>query len=483
MIAGKNNINGKPRAKHPPIISILLSGKVKFWKLAKATFIFTAAPALILIIAYINGAISYHQSIYIFSAIFIVALLFNYPYIANLQEITDYVDDLVANKNPIQPELSFLNNVQELSSSIEKLNNSWQDKNDALKILLLEDEILINSLPNILLMLDSELNFLQTNQAAKNTFGWKYNEIISEILASDKIRAFCKKVMETGEGADLKYEIKEPYYFFSIRAEKFPINSPNKIAIILILQNLTDEKKSAKMLNDFVANASHEMKTPLASITGFIETLSEVDNDPKSEKEFLKIMKEQSDRMNRLINDLLVLSLAESTANKAGHKKLNLNNLLQETLLNLSKLSKERNVTIKTILENNLPDIYGNQDEISRVFDNLLSNAIKYSHEGQEAIVKIFTTDNSNSKFKEFYTDQQLICISVQDSGEGIEEKYIPRLTERFFRVDKARTRAQGGTGLGLSIVKQIVENHNGHLEINSKPGEGSSFSVYLAVS
>ena len=124
--------------------------------------------------------------------------------------------------------------------------------------------------------------------------------------------------------------------------------------------------------------------------------------------------------------------------------------------------------------------IVGNRDEMLRVLDNLVSNAIKYSKEGSQVMIKFFTTGNAEAKFKKFSIDQNLLCISVQDFGEGIDEKYIPRLTERFFRVDKARSRNLGGTGLGLSIVNQIIENHNGHLEIQSKLGQGSTFNVYL---
>jgi two-component system phosphate regulon sensor histidine kinase PhoR len=482
MNTKKNNNNAKISIKDLPISSIVFSGKVKFWKLAKTTFIFSAAPALILTMFYVYGQLNYHQAVYLFSAIFLVALMFNYPYIADLQEVTNYVERLVENKSPDQPDLSFINNVEELSTAIQKLNISWQDKNDALKILLLEDEILINSLPNILLMLDSDLNFIQTNEAAKNTFGWNYEEIINQIIASEKTIVLCKKVMETGEGANLKYEISEPYYFFNIRAEKFPINSPNKIAIVLVLQNLTDEKKNEKMLNDFVANASHEMKTPLASISGFIETLSELENDPEAEKQFLKIMKEQSDRMNRLINDLLMLSIIESKSNKDKYENLNLQQLANESLVNLGSQIKAKGIKIKTEVEGGIPDIFGNRDEVVRIFDNLISNSVKYSNDNGEVLVKFFTVNNETAQIRDFPTDQKLIAITVQDFGEGIDEKYIPRLTERFFRVDKARTRVSGGTGLGLAIVQQIVDNHNGYLDIKSKLGHGSTFTVYLPV-
>ena len=468
-------------SKPGSIASIVFSGQVGFKKLAKATFIFTAAPAMIILVFIVNGYIDVLNGSILFGLIFLVALLFNYPYIADLQEVTNYVNDVADNKSPEKPDLSFLNNVEELSEAVDKLNSSWQERNDALKILLLEDEILINSLPNIIVMLDSELNFLQTNQAAKNTFGWNYGETIKKIIEDSSIKSHCVKVLESGDGANIKYELADAqHYFFNIRIEKFPINSPNKIALILILQNLTQEKKTERMLSDFVSNASHEMKTPLASISGFIETLAEHENDAATQKEFLKIMKEQSDRMNKLISELLTLSLIESGTSKAKFEKIKLNEVLDEAVVNLQKMAQNRDIKIKAECDNSLPKIMGNRDEMSRVLDNLISNAIKYSPEGSDVVVRIFKTSNSQYNFDKFPGNQNLVCASVIDSGEGIDEKNLPRLTERFFRVDKARSRNVGGTGLGLSIVKHIIENHDGLLEIKSKLGQGSTFSVYL---
>lgn len=473
--------NTRVSVKDLPISSIVFSGKVKFRKLAKSTLIFTAAPALTITLFILNGYVGYPQGVMLFGIIFVIALLFNYPYIADLQEVTNYVEMLAQDKNPEQPELSFLNNVEELSASINNLNESWEHKNDALKALLLEDEILINSLPNIILMLDSNMNFLQTNQAARNVFGWNYQETIKKIIADSKVQSLCREVLESGQGANLKFEIADVYsYFFDIRLEKFPINSPNKIAIILILQNLTQEKKTERMLSDFVANASHEMKTPLASISGFIETLADVDNDEKTSKEFLRIMKEQSDRMARLINDLLALSMAESGSQRDKYVPLSLNDILEESLANLRKLAETRSIKIKAQYQNALPDIFGSRDDIIRVLDNLISNAIKYSHESGEVGVSIYSLSNRDAKINVFPNEQELVCVSVADHGEGIDEKHIPRLTERFFRVDKARSRNLGGTGLGLSIVKQIIENHNGYLDVKSALGKGSIFSVYF---
>lgn len=473
----------RKNTKDVAISDIIFSGQVKFKKLAKSTLILNVAPSLIIFIFILNGYLGVWQGTILGSVIFVVSLLFNYPYIADLQEVTKYVETLANDDRTIEPDLSFINNLEELSGAIKKMNQTWRNKNEALKILLLEDEILINSLPNIVLMLDVDLNILQTNEAAKKIFGWNYKELLENIIKDPDIKELCKKTLETGLGLDYKYELSDlNTYHFNIRFEKFPINSPNKIALVLIFQNKTTERKTEKMLSDFVANASHEMKTPLASITGFIETLAELENDKESQAMFLNIMREQSERMNRLINDLLVLSVIEAGVSKKDYEFVSLNEILPDALLNVYKISEEKKINIITQVEAKTPKILGRKDDLLRIYDNLISNAIKYSPEGADVIIRIFTTENSIHKLPEYPENQYLICFSVQDFGEGIDEKYIPRLTERFFRVDKARSRNLGGTGLGLSIVKHIIDNHNGHFEIKSKLGEGSIFSVYFPI-
>jgi two-component system phosphate regulon sensor histidine kinase PhoR len=220
----------------------------------------------------------------------------------------------------------------------------------------------------------------------------------------------------------------------------------------------------------------------LASINGFIETLLEVENDKDTQLKFLQIMKEQSHRMTRLVDELLVLSNIESGFDKLKFELVSLPEVLNECLVNIKNLSEVRNISIKPECSKNLPQILAERDHIIRILDNLLSNAIKYSNSGSDVFVKIFETNNLEHNFVEFPSQKNLVCISVKDFGEGIDEKHIPRLTERFFRVDKARSRNLGGNGLGLSIVKQIVENHSGYLEIKSQIGFGSEFNVYLPV-
>ncbi len=495
MRQGKNKINKTGKApkkplsteelslKELPISSIIFSGKVKFDKLARITLIFNAAPAIIIFIFFINGYVSYFQGCLLFSSIFVVSLIFYYPYIADLQEVTNYVDNLAKNLNPPQPKLSFINDVDQLSDAVKTLNESWLARNDVLKQLLLEDEILINSLPNPIVMLDQDLKLLKTNQAAAKILGRNYINALNEMIADSRIQNICNEILVSGEGKNISYEIYVPqYHFFNIRFEKFPMNSPNNISLIFVLQDLTQEKATENMLTDFVANASHEMKTPLASIKGFIETLTEHETDPDARFEFLKIMKDQANRMGRLIDDLLNLSLIESSAGKDVFAPVDMMAVIDEMMLAIKPLRDNRNIKIKLDIENDPPKILGKFEDIIRLCDNLVSNAIKYSYENSSVTIKLASTSNKKHDFPEFHDDEKLLCLSVIDNGIGIETGDIVRLTERFFRVDKSRSSNLGGTGLGLSIVKHIVSNHHGHLEIQSEPGKGSTFSVYFPV-
>ena len=454
-------------------------------KLIKGSFIITAAPAIILIAFAINGHIEVYHAVFLFVSIFLLSLLFVHPYLADLQELTNYVKKLARNEESEQPQLSFLNNVEELSQAISDLNKSWQIKNKDLQSLIEEDRILINSLPSIIIMLNEKLEIVQYNEtAAKNVFSRLHQKHINSIVKDHEIIVYVKEVIRSGKSESMIYEINEPEWrVFNVKFKKFPAMSPSKISLLIVLQDITAEKKNQAMLSDFVANASHELKTPLASISGFVETLSEVDNDPEAQKQFLGIMKEQAERMQKLINDLLTLSVVESGAGKANFEKLDVKQLSDEAVKGLENFAADKNSEIKEDVKSGLPKIFGNKDEILRVFDNLISNAIKYSP--QESKIKIYAGTISNEELKSEYfaEDQMLLFYSVEDNGEGIAEEDIPRITERFYRVNKVRKGKTPGSGIGLSIVKHIIHNHEADLDIKSKLGEGSKFTVYFPVS
>lgn len=235
---------------------------------------------------------------------------------------------------------------------------------------------------------------------------------------------------------------------------------------LLISRDITRFEKIETMRRDFIANVSHELRTPLTVISGFLETLSADDNVNSSfNKRALVLMTEQTTRMQRLIEDLLILSRLENEQNKISEKTVNVVNLAQDLLQEAESLSAGRHQIKLTIASQD--QLLGSEEELRSAFGNLISNAIRYTPSGGEINIGW-----------ESRHDQGLFF--VQDSGIGIEAEHIPRLTERFYRIDSSRSRETGGTGLGLAIVKHVLNRHEARLEITSQVGKGSRFNIWF---
>ena len=239
----------------------------------------------------------------------------------------------------------------------------------------------------------------------------------------------------------------------------------SSICAILVMNDMTEVKKLESMRRDFVANVSHELRTPLTSIKGFIETLlSGAIGDPEKAKSFLKMMEEDSERLSRLIRDLLELSQIESEEIDLKLEKLNVQEEIEKVLPLFEVQVQSKNIRI----ENQMSGfVSADRDRLKQIFINLIDNAIKFNQQDGKIILKSKVNGNK-------------LQMAVQDTGIGISDEIIPRIFERFFRVDKARSREMGGTGLGLSIVKHLVESHGGKVWCESVPGKGSTFFFTL---
>lgn len=241
---------------------------------------------------------------------------------------------------------------------------------------------------------------------------------------------------------------------------------------LCVFEDRSPQEQIELMRREFVANVSHELRSPLTALLGFIETLrGAAKDDPAARDRFLAIMEREAGRMNRLIEDLLHLSRVEADERMRPVTRVNLLEILQATVSSLRPLSEKAKVDIKLechVAENVLP---GDADQLVQVFHNLIENAVKYG--GAKGLVSVLVEPDHLPK-------SPAIRVSVIDTGEGIDPIHIPRLTERFYRVDGHRSREKGGTGLGLAIVKHIVQRHRGRLKITSQPGQGSTFSVIL---
>ncbi|MEO0439476.1 MAG: ATP-binding protein [Pseudomonadota bacterium] len=244
----------------------------------------------------------------------------------------------------------------------------------------------------------------------------------------------------------------------------------------LKLVQLSDQSSryaAERMRTDFVANASHELRTPLAAIKGFLETLEDpaAGKDDDTRARFLKIMYEEADRMQRLIGDLMSLSRIEAEKFQLPEEPLDLEKLIEDVRRFYLESRGRKESDFQVDLPNDLPMIRGDRSQLSQLLHNLVSNAYKYGRKGTPVSVSV-EPNRSGSMLK----------LSVTDEGEGISVDHIPRLTERFYRIDKGRSKAIGGTGLGLAIVKHITERHGGRMEINSELGVGTTVSVFLPI-
>jgi len=241
---------------------------------------------------------------------------------------------------------------------------------------------------------------------------------------------------------------------------------------ILTLHDVTELKRSEQMRADFIANAGHELKTTLAALIGFIETLlGPAREDVAARERFLGIMREQAQRMARLVDDLLSLSRIELNEHVAPTGRIALAPVIDEVARGLELRAAERGIRIRRALPADLPEVQGDRDELAQIFQNLLDNAVKYGRTESEVTVKGATGSGAATG---------LVQVAVADRGDGIPGDQLPRLTERFYRVDTARSRELGGTGLGLAIVKHILNRHRGRLDIASEVGHGSTFTVWL---
>ncbi|MGD0316222.1 MAG: ATP-binding protein [Xanthobacteraceae bacterium] len=242
--------------------------------------------------------------------------------------------------------------------------------------------------------------------------------------------------------------------------------------VLMVFHDLTPLRRAEEMRADFVANASHELRTPLAALSGFIETLQgSARDDAKARERFLAIMQEQARRMARLIDDLLSLSRIELNAHRRPDTLVDLVPIVRQVADGLETLARDRGVTVHVEAPTKLT-IPGDHDELVRVFENLVENALKYGAAGKRVDITLQPAISAEGEAE--------AQVDVRDYGPGIAPEHLPRLTERFYRVDVRESRAQGGTGLGLALVKHILNRHRGRLSIDSTPGAGATFSVQL---
>jgi len=336
---------------------------------------------------------------------------------------------------------------------------------------------ILNALPDPVVLLDAKRMVVACNQSATDTLGERLRDNdLSQSLRHPEALDAVGEVLAGADHRSILIELPVPVpRSYELHIVGLSLKSKGSPKAILVLHDITSAKAAEQMRADFVANVSHELRSPLSSLHGFIETLKGAAREDEHARErFLDIMEDEAGRMSRLIRDLLSLSRVEAEEHMLPEGRVDIGQILKQVSDTLSIRAKEKSVGISLSLANDLPPVPGDADELQEVFHNLVDNAIKYGRE--EGTVRITVDaveripDIGGPGFR----------IDIGDEGDGIEAEHLPRLTERFYRIDKGRSREMGGTGLGLAIVKHIVSRHRGRLMIDSSVGVGTTFSVFL---
>src|SRR6516162_7383190 len=337
-------------------------------------------------------------------------------------------------------------------------------------------EAVIAGVPDPVIALDRNGRVLTLNEGARSLApALRQGEPVSLALRMPELIEAIGRAYATGDEQCVEHSERVPIdRWFEVIVK--PVRRDPKLdmpdLVLMTFHDLTPLRRVEEMRADFVANASHELRTPLAALSGFIETLQgSARDDAKARERFLPIMQEQARRMARLIDDLLSLSRIELNAHRRPDTPIDLVPIVRQVADGLQTLARDRGVTVQVDAANALR-VPGDRDELVRVFENLVENALKYGASGKRVDIALNHGESPEG--------EQEAQISVRDYGPGIAPEHVPRLTERFYRVDVRESRAQGGTGLGLALVKHILNRHHGRLSIESMPGAGATFTVYL---
>jgi two-component system phosphate regulon sensor histidine kinase PhoR len=339
---------------------------------------------------------------------------------------------------------------------------------------------LLDALPDPLLVVGAGRTVASANPAAKRLFG--HDPVTKPLEASLRDPGVLAAVDQALQGhgqtqLNLRLPGPPPRAF---GVEIVPIQLRARTAALIGLRELTEQLMIERMRSDFVANASHELRTPLAALSGFIETLDgPARDDAPARAKFLKTMAAEAARMTRLVNDLLSLSRIEASEHQPPSDRVDLIACLETVVDTLQAYAMSRNVILEQRWPERLPAIAGDRDQLIQLMTNLIDNAIKYGGEGGRAGISCEHLAAAPPGAGPL-SGRPAVRVVVDDHGPGIAREHLPRVTERFFRVDPARSRQLGGTGLGLAIVKHILRRHRGHLAIASELGHGTTVTVYL---
>jgi len=332
-------------------------------------------------------------------------------------------------------------------------------------------EAILRNMVDGVLLVDSRRKLVMVNPAAEAMFGITAREVLGkdhlEVTYHFDLDEQMQKVLTDGQPRTLEIRRARPREEI-LEARLAPFGDGTERGVLVVLRNVTRARQLEKMRREFVASVAHELRTPLTAIRGFAETLLDgALEEPEAARQFVGIIKQESEALSRLIEDLLDLSHIESGKWKMYREPIQPVQLVTEAVERLMPKAKERGIDLRLQVPEALPQITGDPGRLAQVLGNLMDNALKYTARGGSVTVSA-------------WEEGPWVKISVADTGVGIPQADLPRVFERFYRVDKARSRSTGGTGLGLAIAKHIVEAHGGTIGVDSEVGKGTTFTFAL---
>lgn len=340
------------------------------------------------------------------------------------------------------------------------------------------DQIL-DGLNAAVFIIDANRGITFANKAAKKHFGTSIvgDSFLRVVRQPDCLAAIDAVINGEGERSVEITMGAAPSTTFEVKVTSVGHGKANDTRIALTFEDVSQIRDAELMRSEFVANVSHELRSPLTALAGFVETLSgPAKDDVDARHRFLGLMEKEAARMKRLIDDLLSLSKLQGKERIRPSGHVDVHVLMQRVIATLTPISEQEQKNIDFKNNSKITTVLGDEDELIQIFHNIIENAIKYGALDTEISVEISDLDHVAG------VDGNVISVSVSDQGGGIAAEDIPRLTERFYRADKSRSRIKGGTGLGLAIVKHILNRHRGRLQIESEVGVGSTFTIFLPI-